>query len=90
MAKVTILRTNKGTKILGATQCSNGTYWDANGCFNYCNSMDTDFMNQHQSNKLLSISSDLGHDYVDEVEWWKNRNNFIDAEINYKTTQIYQ
>lgn len=26
MAKVTILRTNKGTKILGTMQCSNGAY----------------------------------------------------------------
>lgn len=40
MTKVTILRTNKGTKILGTMQCSNGAYWDAEGCYKYCNSMD--------------------------------------------------
>ena len=34
MAKITILKTNKGTKILGAIQCSNGAYWDAEGCYN--------------------------------------------------------
>ncbi len=90
MARVTILRTNKGTKILGATQCSNGAYWDAKGCYKYCNSMDTDFMKEHQAFKLVSIASDLGHDCVDEEQWWKNGDNFVDAEIDYDVVQTYQ
>ena len=90
MAKVTILRTNKGTKILGATQCSNGAYWDAKGCYTYCNSMDTDFMKEHQAFKLVSIASDLGYDCVDEEQWWKNGDNFVDAEIDYDVVQAYQ
>ena len=64
MEKVTILRTNKGTKILGTMQCSNGAYWDAEGCYKYCNNMDTDFMREHQAFKLVSIASDFGHDCV--------------------------
>lgn len=90
MAKVTILRTNKGTKILGTTQCSNGAYWNAEGCYKYCNDMDTDFMKEHQAFKLVSIASDLGYDCVDEEQWWKNRDNFVDVEIDYDVTQIYQ
>lgn len=90
MAKVTILRTDKGTKILGTMQCSNGAYWDAEGCYKYCNSMDTEFMNQHQTTKLLSIASNLGRDCVDEEQWWKHRENFIDVEIDYDVEQTYQ
>lgn len=91
MAKVTILKTNKGTKILGATQCSNGCYWDAEGCYRYCNNtMNTDFMREHQAFKLVSIASDLGHDCVNEEQWWKNRDNFVDAEIDYDVVQTYQ
>lgn len=90
MAKVTILRTDKGTKILGTMQCSNGAYWDAEGCYKYCNNMDTDFMKEHQAFKLTSIASDLGHDSVPEKEWWKSRENFIDMEIDYDVKQSYQ
>lgn len=90
MAKVTILRTNKGTKILGTMQCSNGAYWDAEGCYKYCNNMDTDFMREHQAFKLVSIASDFGHDCVNEEHWWKNRENFVDAEIDYDVVQTYQ
>lgn len=89
MAKVTILKTNKGTKILGAMQCSNGAYWNAEGCYKYCNSEDTDFMKGHQAFKLLSIASYLGHDSTNEKEWWKNKNNFVDAEIDYVVKQEY-
>ena len=52
--------------------------------------MDTEFMNQHQATKLLRVSSDLGHDCVDEEQWWKNRENFIDVEIDYDVVQTYQ
>ena len=89
MAKVTILKTNNGTKILGTTQCSNGSYWDAEGCYKYCNTY-SDFMNEHQAFKLASIASDLGHDSVPEKDWWKNRNNFIDLEIDYTVDQSYK
>ena len=89
MAKVTILKTNKGTRMLGATQCFNGAYWDAEGCFKYCNDASSDFLNEHQSNKLLSISTELGHESVSDKEWWKNRDNFIDAKIDYEVNQKY-
>lgn len=89
MSRITILRTNKGTKMLGSTQCSTGAYWDAEGCFRYCNSMDTKIMNEHQASKLLMIASDLGNDCVNEEDWWKNRDNFIDIEIDYNVDQTY-
>lgn len=90
MAKVIILKTNKGTKILGATQCSNGAYWDAEGCFKYCNLGNSDFYNKHQASKLLSIATDLGNECSNKDEWWKSRDNFIDLEINFETTQTYK
>lgn len=89
MARATILRTNVGTKILGTTQCSNGSWWDADGCYRYCNSEDTDFMRRHQASKLVGISSDFGYDKVEE-RWWENRENFVNVEINFETNQNYQ
>lgn len=77
MSRVTILKTNKGTKILGTTQCSNGAYWDAEGCFRYCNLMGANLkgsypsMEEHQASKLLMFTSDLGKDCVSEEKWWK-------------------
>ena len=47
-------------------------------------------MNKHQAFKLASIASDLGHDSVPEKKWWKNRNNFIDLEIDYDIDQSYK
>lgn len=91
MTRVTILKTNEGTKILGAMQCSNGSYWDAEGCYRYCNNADySETGNEIQAHKLLMITADLGHDSVEEKEWYKNRENFIDVEIPYYTNQEYQ
>lgn len=91
MTKVTILKTNNGTKILGTMQCSNGAYWDAEGCYKYCNNVgDSEIRKEVQAHKLLTITADLGHDSVEEKEWYKNRDNFIDVEIPYYTNQEYQ
>ena len=96
MSRVTILRTNKGTKILGTTQCSTGAYWDAEGCYRYCNLLGTNLkgsypsMEEHQASKLLMFASDLGNDCVNEEKWWKNRENFVDIEIGYEVDQTYK
>ena len=37
MAKVVILKTSEGVKLIGNFQCSKGAYWNAEGCFKYCN-----------------------------------------------------
>lgn len=90
MSKVVILVTNNGTKLIGTTQCSNGSWWDAEGCYKYCNSEGDEYWNQHQANKLLAIATDLGRDSVKDDKWYKNRNNFIDIEIPYNTEQRYR
>lgn len=89
MARVTILKTNIGTRILGTTQCSNGSWWDADGCYKYCNNEDSEFMRRHQASKLISISSDFGTIKAEE-RWWENRENFVDVEIDFETIQSYQ
>ena len=89
MAKAVILKTNSETKILGALQCSNGAWFDAEGCFKYCNNETTDFGKKHQASKLLAISTTLGSDKVDDEKWYTDRNNFIDVEIDFETTQHY-
>ena len=90
MAKITILKTNSGTRMLGATQCSNGAFWDAEHCFTYCNNNGSAFLNEHQASKLVACSVELGNDVSSEKEWWKNRNNFIDVEIDYEVSQDYR
>lgn len=88
MAKAVILKTSVGTRIMGALQDCSGNWFDAEGCFNYCNDNNAD--SKHQASKLINLSSDLGNERVEDKEWYKNRNNFIDVEIDYNTTQTYQ
>ena len=83
MAKAVILKTNEGVLMVGAWQCSSGAYWDAEGCFNYCNSEVNEWRKKHQAQKLIYNSTTLGHEPKTEEEWYKNRENFIDIEIPY-------
>ena len=83
MAKAVILKTCHGVKLFGSIQCSNGAYFDAEGCFNYCNSPQGEFEKRLQAKKLLSNATLLGHKPKTDEEWYKNRENFIDVEIGY-------
>lgn len=89
MAKAVILKTNHGTYIIGSLQCSNGAYWTAENCYKYCDE-ESDFLKAHQASKLIEASTKLGHDKVLEDDWYKNRDNFVDVEISFETSQKYK
>lgn len=40
--------------------------------------------------RSLQLRGSSRHDSVEEKEWYKNRDNFIDVEIPYYTNQEYQ
>lgn len=90
MAKAVIMETNIGTRILGSTQCSNGTYWTAQSCYEYCNRLNDDLLDLVQVSKLIQYSGGLGHNEVEDNFWYKNRDNFIDIDIDYETDQQYK
>lgn len=86
MANAVILKTNKGIKLCGSIQCSNGMVFDAQGCYNYCQS-DSNRISKLQATKLMNISTSLGTECTEE-NWYENRNNFIDVTIPFDCTQI--
>ena len=91
MAKGVILLTNEGVKLMGSIQCSNGAYFDAQGCFDYCNGEKTEFMNKHQAFKLVASATSLNvRPKLKPEEWYKDRANFIDVDINYEVDQTYK
>lgn len=91
MAKAVILKTNEGVMLTGNFQCSNGVWFDAEGCFNYCNTNTTEALNKHQMHKLINNATLLGHQPITEPDWYKHRKNFIDVEIPYTDViQEYQ
>lgn len=87
MSKAVILKTDRGVMITGAWQCSNGTYFDAEGCYQYCNGQVNDFWNEHQTRKLLYEATTLGHRPKQDKDWYKNRENFIDVDIPYNEVE---
>lgn len=87
MAKAVILKTNEGIRLIGTTQCSNGAWWDAEGCFKYCQE-DTEFISQHQAFKLCAVATSLGNEKQSK-DWYKHRENFIDIEIPFECSQEY-
>lgn len=79
--EVTILKTNEGTLLMGTIKSSNGAKFDAEGCFRYCNMTGkSDTYNQHNSHKLKSSSTLLNFEKQSD-DWYKHRENFIDAKI---------
>lgn len=87
MAKGVVLKTDRGVMLMGAIQCSNGAYFDAEGCFKYCNESGT--IPKHQANKLYGCSTLLSHNEFAEHNWWENKENFIDIDIPYEVDQSY-
>lgn len=83
MSKAVILKTNNGVLLLGNWQCSNGAYWDAEGCFKYCNGERIESLNRHQAYKLADQATTLGFRPKTGKDWYKHRENFIDIEIPY-------
>lgn len=93
MAKGVILKTDRGVMLMGAIQCNNGSYFNAEGCFKYCNVNYTTSKqiswHRHQANKLIGCSTLLSHNELAEPNWWENRGNFIDVDIPYEIDQSY-
>lgn len=83
MAKAVILRTFGGVYLMGNFQCSNGAWFDAEGCFKYCNLEKSEFLKEHQAGKLISNATFLGPRPRTGDDWYKHRENFIDVEIPY-------
>lgn len=91
MAKGVVLITDKGVMLMGATQCSNGAWFDADGCYKYCNSSDKEFNNKHQAFKLTASSTILSvRKGLADENWYKNRENFKDVNIDYEVDQTYK
>ena len=88
MAKAVILKTDTGIYLLGAMQCSNGAWFDAEGCFKYCHQEGTDFWNKLQADKLKCTATQIGRDKFSE-DWYKHRENFIDIDVPFECTQNY-
>lgn len=88
MAKAVILKTDEGVRLLGAMQCCNGSWFDADGCYDYCQSK-TDWMSSLQARKLIEQSTALGHEKA-ESGWYKNRGNFVDVDIPFECKQEYE
>ena len=88
--RAVIIKTDEGMKLKGNMQCSNGAWWNAEGCFNYCQER-TEFLSKHQALKLKSASTTIGHETAGN-DWYKHRENFIDIEIEIpcECTQIWQ
>ena len=89
MAKGVILKTNEGVKLMGSFQCSNGSRFDAEGCYEYCNSSTYTAINLSNARKLMASATLLGHERLDDTLWFKDKNNFIDVDIQYEVNQDY-
>lgn len=91
MARAVVLKTSEGVKLIGSYQCSNGKYWDAEGCYWYCNIGTSERSNALQAQKLVSNATFLGFEPKMGEDWYKNRENFVDIEIDYQdVVQEYQ
>ena len=89
MGRIVILKTDFGVKLLGRFQCSNGAWFDADGCFKYCNEHDNDSVNRLQAEKLSCAAVYLAERPKEKRDWFKYRENFIDMEIPYECDQSY-
>lgn len=89
-ARGVILLTDEGVKLMGAIQCSNGAWFDSEGCFKYCNSEKSEYTNEHQAFKLKASATSLNvRPGLKDKDWYKDRNNFIDVNIDYTVDQTY-
>lgn len=94
MANGVLIKASDGIYLMGSIQCSNKEYFDAEGCFKYCQADISGFrkgiLSGHQASKLLASSTLLGREKNDNPEWYKDRSNFIDVDINYDVDQTYK
>ena len=89
MSKAVILKSDRGIKIMGSIQCSNGYIFDAEGCFRYCNEHISEHRDRLQAQKLVCACGILANEPKEKEDWYKDRANFIDVEIPYECDQSY-
>ena len=90
MMRAVVLKTDYGIKLLGCLQCSNGAWFNADGCFKYCNQYTSDSRNSLQAEKLSCYAVLLAKSPKESMGWFKHRENFIDIEIPYEGDQSYE
>lgn len=83
MKTVTEFITNQGTYQMKQIECSNGAIFDAESCYQYCLYIgkDADYFRRLQSRKLIHIATKVSDKSVLTEDWYKNRRNFKDIEI---------
>lgn len=89
-ARGVVLYTNKGILLLGRIQCSNGAWFDAEGCYNYCNQEKTDVFKEHQASKLCYNATILANYPRKGRDWYKERENFKDIDLPIIVDQTYK
>ena len=90
MAKGTILKTNKGIFLMGSIECSNGSKFDADGCYRYCNESDCDMvLTRVRVNNLIEVATLLSREVLADKSWYEYRNNFIDVDVDFECDQSY-
>ena len=89
MAKAVVLKTSNGVLLFGSIQCSNGAWFDAEGCYRYCQE-NTKALCEHQARKLIANATMLAHYPKESGEWSLHRYNFIDVEIPFEVDQTYK
>ena len=82
---VVLLKTDDGIFLKGAIQASNGSWFDAQGCFEYCNGEQNETVNDHakrmKARKLKSVSTLVSYSMNGDKDWYLDRANFVDYKI---------
>ena len=79
--KGVILKTDDGIKLFGCLQCSNGSWYNAEGCFKYCNDNKSERRNMLQASKLSASATYLALSPKATKDWYKHRENFINKSF---------
>lgn len=84
--KVTEFTTNHGTYQVEQIKCSLDRKFDAQGCYDYCMRIgpDADFWRAHYARLLVNLATKVSDKSVGNTEWYKNRRNFRDIEVEEK------
>ncbi len=87
MAKAVVMKTDQGIMLFGSTQTVSGVWWNAEGCYKYCQRSEK-WLGALQSHKLVHASTLIGYEKNSE-DWFTKRENFIDVEIPFNCSQTY-
>ena len=77
--RATVLRTDRGTRLFWTFQDNRGYFFDAEGCYQYC--QENGAKGKIQARKLIHLSKKI-LDHTEPENWYRYRNNFMDLEID--------